>query len=87
MRPTVLESVIDRIERDFEIDHLGRVSRYLAQPSISALSIGIQEMVELLVEDIERYGGTAEIVNTSELPVVFGLIDEGADKTLILHGL
>ena len=44
-------------------------------------------MVELLVEDIERYGGTAEIVNTSELPVVFGLIAEGADKTLILHGL
>jgi len=79
--------VIERIAQDFEPDHVGRVLRYLAQPSISALDIGVREMAALLAEDVRNLGGTAEVVDTAELPVVFGRIDAGAGKTLILHGL
>ena len=79
--------VLEHIARQFEPGHLGRVLRYLAQPSISALDIGVRDMADMLAGDIGELGGTAEVVETAELPVVFGLIDDGADRTLILHGL
>ncbi len=79
--------VINRIKQDFEDAHVGRLKRYLTQPSISALNLGVQEMAELLSSDIEELGGVSRVVQTSELPVVFAKLDEGADKTLLLHGL
>ena len=79
--------VLEHIAREFEPDHLDRVMRYLAQPSISALDIGVSDMAEMLAHDIRKLGGTAEVVETAELPVVFGRIDNGADRTLVLHGL
>ena len=79
--------VLERIERDFGGPHLDRVLRYLAQPSVSALGWGVQEMAELLAEDIRALGGTADVVETAELPVVFGRVGYGAAKTLLFHGL
>ena len=79
--------VLEHIERQFEPDHLDRVMRYLAQPSISALDVGVRDMAEVLAMDIRELGGTAEVVETAELPVVFGRIDSGAGRTLVLHGL
>lgn len=79
--------VLEHIANSFEPDHLDRVLRYLAQPSISALDIGVRDMAEMLAHDIRELGGTSEVVETAELPVVFGRIDGGADRTLILHGL
>ena len=79
--------VLEHIAKQFEPDHLDRVMRYLAQPSISALDIGVRDMAEMLAGDIQDLGGTAEVVETAELPVVFGRIDSGADRTLVLHGL
>ena len=79
--------VLEHIAREFEPDHLDRVVRYLAQPSISALDTGVSDMAEMLAHDIRELGGTAEVVETAELPVVFGRIDNGADRTLVLHGL
>ena len=79
--------VLEHIAKQFEPDHLDRVLRYLAQPSISALDIGVRDMADMLAGDIRELGGTAEVVETAELPVVFGRIDNGADRTLLLHGL
>ena len=79
--------VLEYIASQFEHDHLARVMRYLAQPSISALDVGVRDMAEMLAGDIRELGGTAEIAETAELPVVFGRIDTGADRTLVLHGL
>ena len=79
--------VLEHIAGQFEHDHLDRVMRYLAQPSISALDIGVRDMAEMLAMDIRELGGTAEVVETAELPVVSGRIDNGADRTLVLHGL
>ena len=87
MKQTGSNPVIERIEQDFEPDHVGRVLRYLAQPSISALNLGVRQMAQLLTRDIREFGGRAEVVETAQLPVVFGRINEGAEKTLLLHGL
>ncbi len=79
--------VLQHIANRFEPDHLDRVKRYLAQPSISALDMGVRDMAEMLAHDIRELGGTSEVVETAELPVVSGRIDDGAARTLILHGL
>ena len=79
--------VLEQIERDFEGPHLARLTRYLSQPSVSALDWGVREMAGLLAEDIRSLGGTAEVVETAELPVVFGRVGDGAPKTLLFHGL
>ena len=44
LKQTGSHPAIERIEQDFEPDHVGRVLRYLAQPSISALNLGVREM-------------------------------------------
>ena len=87
MREMSTHPVLEHIAAKFEPHHLDRVMRYLAQPSISALDIGVRDMAELLARDIRELGGTAEIVETAELPVVYGRIDDGAGRTLVLHGL
>ena len=87
MRGLSTHPVLEHIAKQFETDHLDRVMRYLSQPSISALDIGVRDMAGMLAGDILELGGTAEVVETAELPVVFGRIDSGADRTLVLHGL
>ncbi len=79
--------VIDQIESGFEPAHVERLLKYIRQPSVSALNWGNQEMAEMLAEEIRQAGGEAEVVETAEFPVVFGLIDEGAPRTLLCHGL
>ena len=41
----------------------------------------------MLAEEIIEAGGSAEVVETAEFPVVFGRIDVGAERTLLCHGL
>ncbi|MBI4251327.1 MAG: hypothetical protein HY618_02620, partial [Candidatus Tectomicrobia bacterium] len=81
------QRAIRQIERDFEDHHVERLLQYIRQPSVSALNWGNQEMSGMLAEEIREYGGEAEVVQTEEFPVVFGLIDEGAPRTLLFHGL
>ena len=81
------ERVIAEIEKNFEPSHIERLLKYIRQPSVSALNLGNQEMSEMLAEEIRKVGGEAEVIETAEFPVVFGLIDEGADRTLLCHGL
>jgi len=66
--------VVAQIERDFEPSHVGRLLDHIRQPSVSALDWGNQEMSGMLAEEIREAGGQAEVVETSEFPVVFGLI-------------
>ena len=82
-----VERVVARIEEDFESSHLERLLKYIRQPSVSALNLGNEEMARMLAEEIAEAGGSAEVVETSEFPVVFGFIDEGAERTLLCHGL
>lgn len=82
-----VENVIAEIEKNFELSHIERLLKYIRQPSVSALNLGNQEMSEMLAEEIREVGGEAEVIETAEFPVVFGLIDEGADRTLLCHGL
>ncbi|MGH2400553.1 MAG: M20/M25/M40 family metallo-hydrolase, partial [bacterium] len=67
--------------------HLDRVRTFVRQPSISGEGVGMQEMAELVAASIRELGGKSEIVPTSGWPVVYGEIDAGAPRTLLLYGM
>ena len=67
--------------------HLARVQAFVRQPSISGEGVGMAEMAELVAGSIRDLGGSAEIVATPGWPVVFGQVDAGAPRTLLLYGM
>jgi len=66
--------------------HIAALQRWLRQPSISAQSVGIAEMAEMLRGDLENLGfAEAELVPTDGHPGVWGYFDAGAEKTLVVY--
>ena len=67
-------------------EHLRNIQRWLRQPSVSAQSIGIEEMATLLRDDMSALGfKEAELVPTGGHPGVWGYYDAGAEKTLLVY--
>lgn len=81
---------VERIQRyiDEHFDaHLEEVRRAVRQPSISADGTGMAEMADLLIDMIHEAGGESELVSTPGYPIVYGHIDAGAPKTLLVYGM
>jgi len=83
---STLEKVHKHIEGHFD-EHLAQIQAFVRQPSISADGTGMAEMAELVAAQIREAGGEAEIVPTPGYPVVFGEINAGAPKTLLVYGM
>ncbi len=67
---------------------LETIQEYLRQPSISAQNIGVRDCAELTVEYLRRLGcQEAGLIETEGHPVVWGLYDAGAAKTLVNYGM
>jgi acetylornithine deacetylase/succinyl-diaminopimelate desuccinylase-like protein len=67
--------------------HLARVQTFVRQPSISGEGVGMPEMAALVAGSIRELGGTADVVPTPGWPVVYGELDAGALRTLLLYGM
>jgi acetylornithine deacetylase/succinyl-diaminopimelate desuccinylase-like protein len=66
--------------------HVERIREYTRQPSISAENRGVKECAELTREYLQRAGcNEAVIVPTSGHPGVWGWLDAGAAKTLVIY--
>lgn len=76
----------DYIEEYFS-EHLAITQEFVRQPSISADGTGMAEMAELVSEHIRRLGGSTELIPTAGYPVVYGHIDVGAPRTLLVYGM
>ena len=83
---TALERVQQHIEENFG-QHLERTKALVMQPSISADGTGMAETANMVADLIREAGGQAEIVPTPGYPVVYGEIDAGAPKTLLVYGM
>jgi acetylornithine deacetylase/succinyl-diaminopimelate desuccinylase-like protein len=67
-------------------DHLAEVQRWIRQPSVSALDIGVTGMAELLAADLRALGfQEVEMVPSPGHPGVWGFYDAGAARTLVLY--
>ncbi|MFZ5918448.1 MAG: M20/M25/M40 family metallo-hydrolase [Chloroflexota bacterium] len=80
------DRLFEHIDRHTD-HHLERTKAFVRQPSISADGSGMAEMAQLVAEHIREAGGQAEIAPTPGYPVVFGEINVGAPKTLLMYGM
>ncbi len=81
-----LERVYQAIDQSFD-EHVGALLRYIRQPSISALKVGIAEMASLVAQSLRDLGASAEICRTTGHPIVYGELDVGAPHTLLIYGM
>lgn len=82
----VLRTVEDHIDRSFD-EHLELARSWIRQRSVSADGIGIGEMAELVLDGIRSLGGEGQVVPTERHPVVFGEVNVGAPRTLLVYCL
>lgn len=66
--------------------HIANIQRWIRQPSVSALNIGVAQMAELVRGDYQKLGcQESALVPTSGHPGVFASCDFGAPKTLVVY--
>lgn len=66
--------------------HIANIQRWVRQPSVSALNIGVTEMAEMVRADYQKLGcQESTVVPTSGHPGVFASCDFGAAKTLVVY--
>lgn len=66
--------------------HVASMQRWLRQPSVSAQSIGIEQMAAMIRDDLKGMGfKEAELVRTDGHPGVWGYYDAGAPTTLMVY--
>ncbi|MCL4516563.1 MAG: M20/M25/M40 family metallo-hydrolase [Firmicutes bacterium] len=82
----MMDDVFSYLEKNFSAD-LEAVRTFLRQPSISYTSQGIAETAELVRSMIADLGGAAQIIPTPGHPLVYGRLDEGADRTLLYYSM
>ena len=82
----MLDKILAAAEAHFE-DHVTRLQRFIRQPSVSAESRGNDEMAAMLAEEIRVLGGKAEVVPGVDFPIVYGRIDSGAPRTVLIHSM
>lgn len=66
-------------------DYLARLKRALAQPSIAAEGVGLEEMASLLTEMLEDVGFQVEAVPTDGPPVLLARMEGRRPETLLFY--
>lgn len=64
--------------------HLETIRDFVRQPSIGASGEGTVECAGMVRDAIARLGGTAELVPIGRWPIVYGRLDVGAEKTVLV---
>ncbi|MBL4767976.1 MAG: M20/M25/M40 family metallo-hydrolase [Rhodobacteraceae bacterium] len=81
-----LEKVFAHIEANKD-SFLKRMMEYVSHPSISAQDIGIRDVANILLAQLERLGMEAELVESSGHPFVIGRRNVDPEKpTVLLYG-
>ena len=81
-----LNKVYKNIEQGFPGD-LERCRSFLRQKSISATGEGILETADMVGSYVDEIGGKVVLHGNGGHPIVFGRLDNGAAKTLIVYGM
>jgi acetylornithine deacetylase/succinyl-diaminopimelate desuccinylase-like protein len=83
---SMLDRVLAAADANFEA-HVARLQRFIRQPSVSAEARGNDEMAAMLVDEIRAFGGSAQSVPGVDFPIVYGRIDSGAARTVLIHSM
>jgi acetylornithine deacetylase/succinyl-diaminopimelate desuccinylase-like protein len=64
---------------------IAELSHLVAQPSVGAQNLGLQECAKLVAEMLQQRGFITEVIPTEGAPVVFGERKGRSDKTLLFY--
>lgn len=81
-----IKKIHEAIEDAFP-EHIEQCRTFLRQRSISATGEGIIETAEMIRKYIETIGGTVSFEGDPSFPIVYGRLDRGYPKTLIIYGM
>jgi len=81
-----LQKIYDHVDHHFSA-HLERCRAFLRQKSISATGEGIKETAQIVKGFIEELGGTVQNSGDENFPILYGKVDTGSPKTLIIYGM
>lgn len=81
-----IKKIHDHIDENF-LEHLDRCRAFLRQKSVSATGEGIRETAQIVKEFIHEIGGEACYCGEEDAPIVFGKLNTGSPKTLIIYGM
>src|SRR4030043_449961 len=82
----IIHKVHEHIDENFTL-HLERVREFLRQKSISATGEGIRETAQIVKDFIAEIGGETQYYGEEDFPIVFGKVNAGSQKTLIIYGM
>ncbi|MFC1879829.1 M20/M25/M40 family metallo-hydrolase [Chloroflexota bacterium] len=78
-------SSLDKYLEDHLDESIIELSKLVAQPSVSAQNLGLEECAQLVGEMLEQRGFRTEVMPTGGAPVVFGELPGKSDKTIIIY--
>jgi acetylornithine deacetylase/succinyl-diaminopimelate desuccinylase-like protein len=81
-----IKKVQDHIDKNFPA-HLERCREFLRQKSISASGEGIKETAQIVKGFVGEIGGTVQYGGDENFPIIYGKVDTGSPKTLIIYGM
>ena len=81
-----LKNIHQSIDDTFP-DHLERCRAFLRQKSVSSTGEGIRETAQWIGSWIEELGGEVTLWGDPSYPIVFGRLNRGKPKTLIVYGM
>ncbi|MED4018535.1 hypothetical protein [Sutcliffiella cohnii] len=82
-----MKDVLQYIDENWE-QHLKKYQKLVSQPSISGDGTGMVEIVELLQQELRDLGCQRVFSHeTPGYPIIFGHLDEGKEKTILLYGM
>jgi acetylornithine deacetylase/succinyl-diaminopimelate desuccinylase-like protein len=85
-REETIRKIHDHIDQNFP-DHLERCRQFLRQKSVSATGEGVKETARIVGGLISEIGGTVQYGGDEDFPIVYGRVDKGTPKTLIIYGM
>jgi acetylornithine deacetylase/succinyl-diaminopimelate desuccinylase-like protein len=86
MTKNTLQKTHAAIDESFS-EHVERCLAFLRQKSISATGEGVRETAQMVKAFIEEIGGEVVFWGDPSAPIVFGRLDKGAPRTLIIYGM
>jgi acetylornithine deacetylase/succinyl-diaminopimelate desuccinylase-like protein len=81
-----VRKIHESIDENFP-SHLEKCRAFLRQKSISATGEGIRETSRMVGNLLSEIGGSVRFCGHEDFPIVFGKVDAGALKTLIIYGM
>ncbi len=79
-----IERIFKAIDDNFD-SHVESLIDIIAIPNLITSNDEIKKVLDIYSDLIKELGGTVEIVDLGNMPLIYGKIDSGSDKTLIVY--